>query len=70
MPRTSVTTPTLVPTEYIRTRLVALDFILGKLDYKFFETEQEKVHHFTEQLAVDKKYLPAKRYAGAGLVRN
>jgi len=52
-------------TEYIRTRLVALDFILGKLDYKFFETEQEKVHHFTERLAVDKKYLPAKRYAGA-----
>ncbi len=52
-------------TEYIRTRLVALDFILGKLDYKFFETEQEKVHHFTEQLAIDKKYLPAKRYAGA-----
>jgi len=52
-------------TEYIRTRLAALDFILGKLDYKFFETEQEKVHHFTEQLAVDKKYLPTKRYAGA-----
>ena len=52
-------------TEYIRTRLAALDFILGKLDYKFFETEQEKVHHFTEQLAIDKKYLPAKRYAGA-----
>ncbi len=52
-------------TEYIRTRLAALDFILGKLDYKFFETEQEKVRHFTEQLGVDKKYLPAKRYAGA-----
>ena len=52
-------------TEYIRTRLVALDFILGKLDYKFFETEQEKVCLFTEQLAIDKKYLPAKRYAGA-----
>ncbi len=52
-------------TEYIRTRLAALDFILGKLDYKFFETEQDKVRHFTEQLGIDKKYLPAKRYAGA-----
>src|SRR5260370_23972913 len=52
-------------TEYIRTRLAALDFILGKLDYKFFETEQEKVRHFTEQLGIYNKYLPAKRYAGA-----
>ncbi len=52
-------------TEYIRTRLAALDFILGKLDYSFFETEQAKVHFFTEQLGIDRKYLPAKRYAGA-----
>src|SRR5437879_4867838 len=52
-------------TEYIRTRLAALDFILGKLDYSFFETEQTKVHFFTEQLGIDRKYLPAKRYAGA-----
>src|SRR5438094_6487511 len=52
-------------TEYIRTRLAALDFILGKLDYKFFESESEKVRLFTEQLGIDKKYLPSKRYAGA-----
>jgi hypothetical protein len=51
--------------EYIRTRLAALDFILGRLDYTFFETEREKVRYFTEQLGIDKKYLPAKRYAGA-----
>jgi hypothetical protein len=51
--------------EYVRTRLTALDFILGKLDCTFFETEQEKVRYFTEQLGIDKKYLPAKRYAGA-----
>jgi len=51
--------------EYIRTRLAGLDFILGKLDYTFLETEQEKVRYFTEQLGIDKKYLPAKRYAGA-----
>src|SRR5438876_12420714 len=40
-------------TEYIRTRLAALDFILGKLDYSFFETEKTKVHFFTEQLGID-----------------
>jgi len=52
-------------TEYIRTRLAALDFILGRLGCAFFETEQEKVRFFTEQLGVDKKFLPSKRYAGA-----
>lgn len=51
--------------EYIRTRLAALDFILGKLDYTFFETEQEKVRYLTEQLGIDRSYLPSKRYAGA-----
>jgi len=52
-------------TEYIRTRLAALDFILGRLECKFFESETAKVQFFTEQLGIDKKYLPAKRYAGA-----
>ncbi len=52
-------------TEYIRTRLAALDFILGRLDYMFLESESQKVGFFTEQLGMDKKYLPAKRYAGA-----
>jgi len=51
--------------EYIRTRLAALDFILGRLNFHFFETESDKVRFFTEQLGIDKKYLPAKRYAGA-----
>jgi hypothetical protein len=52
-------------TEYIRTRLAALDFILGRLECKFFESEAEKVQFFTEELGIDKKSLPAKRYAGA-----
>jgi len=52
-------------TEYIRIRLAGLDFILGRLECKFFESETEKVQFFTEQLGIDKKYLPAKRYAGA-----
>ena len=52
-------------TEYIRTRLAALDFILGRLDYTFLESESQKFGFFIEQLGIDKKYLPAKRYAGA-----
>lgn len=52
-------------TEYIRTRLAALDFILDRLDWKFLESESEKVCLFTEQLGIDKKYLPSKRYSGA-----
>ena len=52
-------------TEYIRTRLAAFDFILGRLECRFFESETEKVQFFTEQLGIDKKYLPSKRYAGA-----
>ncbi len=51
-------------TEYIRTRLAALDFILGRLDWKFLESASEKVCLFTEQLGIDKKYLPSKRYSG------
>ena len=52
-------------TEYVRTRLAALDFILGRLECQFFETEAHKVQFFTDKLGIDKKYLPAKRYAGA-----
>lgn len=51
--------------EYIRTRLAALDFVLGRINFRFLGTEAEKVSLFTEQLGIDKKYLPAKRYAGA-----
>jgi hypothetical protein len=50
--------------EYIRTRLVLLDFILENLDCKFLETEQEKVHLFCETLDVPKDALPAKVYEG------
>jgi len=51
--------------EYVRTRLAAFDFILGRRDCRFLETEAQKLQFFTEQLCIDKKYLPAKRYAGA-----
>jgi hypothetical protein len=50
--------------EYIRTRLVLLDFVLENLDYEFLETEQEKVRLFCDTLGVPKDALPAKVYEG------
>lgn len=50
--------------DYIRTRLVLLDFVLENLEYQFLETEQDKVRFFCETLAVPKDVLPAKVYEG------
>jgi hypothetical protein len=50
--------------EYIRTRLVLLDFVLENLDCTFLETEQDKVRFFCETLAVPEDALPAKVYEG------
>jgi hypothetical protein len=51
--------------EYIRTKLVILDFVLTHLDYRFFETEAEKVEYFCSKLGLSRGILPAKRYSGA-----
>jgi hypothetical protein len=50
--------------EFIRTRLVLLDFVLANLGYGYLETEPEKVAFFTETLGVPKRLLPAKAYEG------
>jgi hypothetical protein len=52
-------------TEYIRTRLIALDFILQNQDYTYLEAEGQKLSFFCDQLGIDKKMLPHKRYSGA-----
>ena len=52
-------------TEYIRTRLIALDFILRNQDFTYFESEEQKLSFFCDQLGIDKKILPHKRYSGA-----
>jgi hypothetical protein len=52
-------------TEYIRTRLIALDFILRNQDFKYLESEEQKLSFFCDQLGIDKKMLPHKRYSGA-----
>ena len=50
--------------DYIRTRLVLLDFVLENLDCDFLETEQDKVRLFCDTLGVPKDVLPAKVYEG------
>ena len=51
--------------EYIRTKLTILDFVLAHLDYRYLETEPEKLDYFCAKLGISKVSLPAKRYAGA-----
>src|SRR5229473_1359679 len=50
--------------DYIRTRLVQMDFLLENPGHDFLETEGEKVNFFCESLAVPKDVLPAKVYEG------
>jgi hypothetical protein len=50
--------------DFIRTRLLLLDFILANQELDYFETEKEKVLFFCEQLGVGKEFLPAKIYEG------
>lgn len=50
--------------DYIRTRLVQLDFLLENPGYDFLETESEKISLFCDSLAVPKDVLPVKVYEG------
>jgi hypothetical protein len=51
--------------EHIRTKLAVLDFVLAHLEYRYLETETEKVAYFCKDLGIDRSALPAKRYSGA-----
>jgi hypothetical protein len=51
--------------EFIKTRLLLLDFILANPQHDYLETEQDKLRYFCEQLQVPKTSLPAKAYAGS-----
>jgi hypothetical protein len=51
--------------EHIRTKLAVLDFVLAHLDYRYLETETEKVDHFCRKLSLSREVLPSKRYKGA-----
>jgi hypothetical protein len=51
--------------DFMRTRLILLDFILANQELAYFETEQDKVIFFSVQLGVSKDFLPAKVYEGS-----
>jgi hypothetical protein len=51
-------------TEFIRTRLLLLDFVIANADHRYLETEPEKLHFFCDELGIPKKTLPAKAYEG------
>ena len=44
--------------EHIRARLVALDFILGHLQYEYLETADDKLDYFCQRLDFPKALLP------------
>jgi hypothetical protein len=50
--------------EHMRTKLAILDFVLGHLDYRYLETEDDKVAYFCRDLGIARFVLPAKHYAG------
>jgi len=50
--------------DFMRGRLVLLDFILANQDLNYFETEQDKVRFFCDELGIPKDALPAKVYEG------
>src|ERR1700734_3477376 len=51
--------------EHMRTKLAILDFVLRHLDYRYLETEDEKVAYFCNDLGIARFVLPVKHYAGA-----
>jgi hypothetical protein len=52
-------------TEYIRTRLLLLDFILENPQHDYFESETDKLVYFCSERAIPKDVLPVKRYEAA-----
>jgi len=48
--------------EYIKTRLVALDFVLAHQEHRYLETEAEKVAFFEKEWNVTRETLPVKQY--------
>lgn len=50
--------------EYIQRRIGMLDFVLSHPEWKYLETEPEKVSYFCDQLKVPNQFLPTKIYHG------
>ncbi|HKW35198.1 MAG TPA: hypothetical protein VJN92_19460 [Candidatus Acidoferrum sp.] len=52
-------------TEFIRTRLLLLDFVIANQAHEYLETEHDKLRFFCDELSIPKNALPAKAYEGA-----
>lgn len=50
--------------QFIKTRLLILDFILANQLHDYFETEDDKVRYFCDAMTVEKQSLPTKLYLG------
>jgi hypothetical protein len=48
--------------EYVKTRLVTLDFVLAHPQHRYLETEGEKVRFFETECNIDRAALPVKLY--------
>jgi hypothetical protein len=48
--------------EYIKTRILVLDFVLSNLDCEYLETEAEKVPFFESRFNLSRALLPSKTY--------
>jgi hypothetical protein len=51
--------------EFIRTRLLLLDFVLDNPSCTYLETESDKLRFFCDELGIPRTALPAKSYAGS-----
>jgi hypothetical protein len=51
--------------EFMRIRLLLLDFVLANQDLTYLETEQDKVNFFCQELRIPQNCLPAKVYEGS-----
>jgi hypothetical protein len=50
-------------TQFVRTRLLVLDFVLANQDHHYLETEDDKIRYFSA-LGIPVSVLPAKAYEG------
>jgi hypothetical protein len=50
-------------TQFVRTRLMILDFVLANQSHHYLETEEDKIHFFS-QLGIPINVLPGKAYEG------
>jgi hypothetical protein len=51
--------------DFIRTRLLALDFVLANQEFEYLETEADKVRHFREELGIGEDVFPVKEFSGS-----